>query len=64
MMSKARGTEPQVNNVRQGKIEKKKRKREKIKAMSCHYIYIYILRRQLAYFDSLWLRHCARDNNA
>ena len=39
-MSKARGRERQLNNVRQGKIKKEKRKRGEIRAMS--YIYIYI----------------------
>jgi hypothetical protein len=40
MMSKARGREPQLNNVRQVKIKKKKRKRRKIRAMSYNFIYI------------------------
>jgi hypothetical protein len=41
-MSKARGKERQLNNVKQGKIKKEKGKRGKIKAMSCNYIYINI----------------------
>jgi hypothetical protein len=41
-MSKARGRERQLNNVKQGKIKKEKGKGGEIKAMSCNYIYIYI----------------------
>ena len=46
-MSKARGRERQLNNVRQGKIKKEKRKRGEIRAMS--YIYIYIYKSKLSF---------------